>query len=200
MLVRVLIVVGYRRGTLRRSPGATLAVAVLSALVLSGCEPGMPAGPARGRIDEERGSYAGLSLGVPRTEVLLRLGRPVRYAAAPAVDHGEAGPRYLPSDSTPAAIYADADFSFVARRASAFVIYGRGARTDRGIGIGDPLVRAGERYRATCQPETGGEFGPYSPRCEVRVRRALHLFFGGDPIEVIAVSTEAFGERGEPSR
>ena len=141
-----------------------------------------------GPIDELNGTYAGVGLGSARARVIERFGRPLS-ARPPAVTYSNA-PSSLPSDTGRDAIYADAGFTFVDGRVASFVVYGDRARTRRGVAIGDPLVRAREVYRADCRLEpTRGEAGRISPRCQARVAPGLHLYFGGDPIGVIAVSS-----------
>jgi hypothetical protein len=69
-----------------------------------------------------------------------------------------------------------------------------GAETHAGIGVADPLSAARDRYSgAECgdaprgEPFTGGE-QPIYPWCRVVVGD-VHVFFGGDPIESITLTS-----------
>jgi hypothetical protein len=53
-----------------------------------------------------------------------------------------------PADSPADDVYRDVDFTFVRNRVASMVVYGRGARTRRGVSIGDTLAKAKGVYGA----------------------------------------------------
>jgi hypothetical protein len=155
--------------------------------------------PARGMIDEQVGTYASVTFGMPRSLVIRKLGRPIGRDE----DHGLTylnAPVHLPGDSGELT-YRDVWLSLLHRRVVALAVYGLRARTRRGVAVGDRLAKATRRYRVTCQPaQDVGDRGTFTARCETRLRRDRYLYFGGDPIQVIVLSTEAFQEAGEARR
>jgi hypothetical protein len=174
---------------MRRPHGVGVAI-VLSA-ALSGCGESGHA-RARGRIDEHRGSYAGVALGVTRAEVRRRLGRSTLRRAPADLSNGT-GPWYLPSYRGPDEIYGDADISFLYGRVSSVEVYGRGTRTTAGVKLGDPLRQVSRLYRAACHSQRDlGEEGTQAPWCQVRSGRRVFLFFGGDPVQQMALSIVPF--------
>ncbi len=148
-------------------------------------------------VDGSAGHVGPVQLGGTLAEVLARLGPPVEdsrgggFAPAgklPSDVEADGGSISIPGPPVSPEIlrYRHLAVMVVQDRVFAMVTDDAGARTPKGVGVGDPLgtVRASYRKAATCIPESsGGEFR--SPaHCAVAVP-AGHLSFGGDPIKSI---------------
>jgi hypothetical protein len=163
--------------------------------------------PARfAAIDETRGSYGGVAIGDGRRRVFDFFGRrqPVGEdeSALPegAPEDGVAGPPSIPI--TGAYCYVDVCFWFEEPGRGigdegapgigpieGFEITSPGARTLRGIQVGDDLDDAERAYpRLRCDDFKPGESWIEVSYCYGSVGRDRYIWFGGDPIEVIAVS------------
>jgi hypothetical protein len=75
----------------------------------------------------------------------------------------------------------------------AFVVTEEGARTKRGVGIGDPLGRARQVYSAGCGEQPYGEalFGAATPTlrwCRATIDDGLRIWFGRDPIRSLTLA------------
>lgn len=152
-------------------------------------------GNARGQIQEVLGRYDGVWLGQPRSLALRRLGRTARSDDDPYADQANE-PESLPADQPGVAVYRDVQLTFVRHRVASITVYGRGARTSRGVEIGDSLDRVRARYARTaprlrCLPPEEGHAYQLTSRCLMKLGRHF-LFFGGDPIAVIALSVAPF--------
>lgn len=194
------------------SPRCGLALLPLALLVGAGCSgsgsDGAKPRPARGTINETDGAYAGVRLGDPKAAALRQLGPPARpqprhEGTGPNPYAGEDGPEFVPAGINPdipgataadVVVYRDVEVAFDKRRVTAMLVYGRGARTLRGVTLGDSLVSARGRYPpqgTTCRPSASGHGWRISEHCEVSLGR-ICVYFGGDPITIIAISTETF--------
>jgi hypothetical protein len=170
-----------------------LALTVAGLAVLAGCgRQGLPTpGVAHGRVDELHGVYRGVRMGVTRRRAVTdRLGDPLHRSDSPYLDAVNAAP-FLPSDSALDTAYTDVDFTYVNDHVSSISVYGRGARTVLGVQVGEPLSSVRRTYRRVrCLARRGG-MNPEDPGCEVTAGRRRFLYFSGDPISVITLSTHA---------
>ena len=180
-----------------------LSLALLVVLVAgvgwgAGCggqEDSIDGGPARGGVDELHRSYAGVRLGDRRSMLRQRLGAPVWTKDEDTPMTYGLAPNTMVADTPLTYAYRDAEFNFVRRRVAGILVYGDGAKTRAGVGIGDSLGKARAAYgkRLRCDDESdGGEYGPIAARCSKPLGRDAYLFFSGDPIEVIVVSRRPF--------
>jgi hypothetical protein len=174
-----------------RLPLLALTLAGLAAL--GGCgSQGLPTpGVAQGRVDELHGVYRGVQLGVTRRRALTDLlGDPLHRSDSPYLDAVNAAP-FLPSDSALDTAYTDANFTYVNDHVSSISVYGQGARTVLGVQLGDPLATVRRTYlRVRCLARRAGT-DPEDPGCEVSAGPHRFLYFSGDPISVITMSTHA---------
>jgi hypothetical protein len=168
-----------------------LALAGLGALGGCGSSQGRPTpGVAQGRVDEVHGAYRGVHLGVSRRRAVTDLlGDPLHRSDSPYLDAVNAAP-YLPADSALDTAYTDVDFTYVNDYVSSISVYGQGARTVLGVRLGDPLASVRSTYRnVRCLPRRAGA-NPEDPGCEVAAGPRRFLYFSGDPISVITMSTQ----------
>lgn len=200
--------------TCRVGVGAVLVAGCDAVTIASAPDPGI----ARGGVEERLGRYDGVRLGQPKLVALRRLGPAPGATPPPAggvrvyADQADQ-PEILPADGYPpgpptldkpkdradAALYPDVLLTFADARVASITVYGEGARTARGVEVGDSLDMVRERYRDAagglrCAPPEDGHGYRLSSRCMMRLGRHF-LFFGGDPVKVIALSTIPF-ERG----
>jgi hypothetical protein len=63
------------------------------------------------------------------------------------------------------------------------------AATQKSVGIGDPLSHAPAAYpNLRCTEERdSGEYGPFPAHCSGKLAANRYIWFGGDPIRVIAL-------------
>lgn len=146
-------------------------------------------GRAVGTLDERRGEYRGIRLGMRSETVAVLLG-----AALPRHDNPYVDPRtlppFLPADTPADFVYPDVAMTFVHDRVASMTVFGQGAATDRGVSIGSPLRAVVRTYGSgvRCLPGRSGN-DPEDPGCQVALRSGRYLYFGGDPIALIALST-----------
>jgi hypothetical protein len=148
---------------------------------------------ARGAIKEIVGEYAGIRLGDSRQRVLSRFGKQPKNAPdSSEFDH----PYFIPSGvgtidyGDVSVLFGEADQQRARTvnpgRVSDLAIYGRGARTKRGVGIGDSLGRVKSAYPdVRCIPYTSLEHDSRGPSCSTRLAPRRYIYFGGDPITEI---------------
>lgn len=91
--------------------------------------------------------------------------------------------------------YSGISFTFYGNgRIASFVAYGDGARTSRGVEVGDPLDRARSTYGGACKPEIETESDVIVAQCWKRLGPGRHIAFaafdGSDKIGSIAVSAD----------
>jgi hypothetical protein len=158
-----------------------------------------------GEIDEVAGTYRGVAIGDPPSVI-----RRVFGAQRPAGEYESFGPFRYPEggyDGPWVLQFGDYDpfgptlrsydvvFVFKGRHGlGAFVVVEPGTVTARGVRIGDALETAGEAYPelecGTVNENT--EYVKY-PACEGKLGLSRFIWFGGDPIKSITVSTHSFG-------
>jgi hypothetical protein len=152
-------------------------------------------------IDESAGRYRGVALGAMPDELTDVFGakKPAgeNEPLLPAnvdVDDEDDGPSVIPYGSlgpakTAAYRYKDVVFAFVAGRLRWLETIDPGAVTQRGVGIGDDLKTVEGRYpEATCGKAGGGDYYEY-PACVLKLRPNRFIWFGGDPIRSITLSS-----------
>ncbi len=148
-------------------------------------------GQARGVISGVTGSYAGLPLGATIAQLHARFGAPLATNDNPYYTPAQAPP-LLPADNYFDWVYPDVGVTFIGARVASLTVYGLGAATGRGVGIGDPLSSVRPAYPdAGCQPARAG-VNPEAPGCEAVGGRGVYLYFSGDPIKLIALSAYPF--------
>lgn len=156
-------------------------------------------------IDERAGTVSGVGLGDRPAIVLKRVGPPVAYGDSDPVlplqapDGIHLGPeagseRYAVKAPGAPALRYDHVFYLVcapeqrcAGRVGQIIVTGPGARTTRGIAIGERLAEARARYALKCEdpdPSTS-EFSGLGPYCSGVVGQGTEIFFIGDPIDRI---------------
>lgn len=162
-------------------------VAACGALAACGAAATSTPGQSRGTIAAASGGYAGAYLGMTIAALERRLGRPLHTNDNSYYTPAQAPP-LLPSDNYRDWVYPDVGVTFVNGRVASLTVYGLGAATGRGVGIGDPLSSVRAAYPAArCQPARGGA-NPVAPGCEVVAGRGVYMYFGDDPIKLIALS------------
>jgi hypothetical protein len=126
--------------------------------------------------------------------------KPVLKAHLGVPLHTNDNPYYVPSQAPPLLpadnyhdwVYPDVGVTFVGRRVASLTVYGLGAATGRGVGIGDSLSAVRQAYPgARCQGARGG-VNPQAPGCEVTAGRGVYLYFADSPIKLIALSAYPF--------
>lgn len=160
-----------------------------------------------GRIDELAGTYRGVGIGdrpsrirralgpgghwgphdpiVPLDADFLRLGNGADFSFDTL--------RIVPSDRR-ALRYRDAFFYpcgprlHCPGRVGGFEVTGPGARTNRGVRIGEPLAAARRRYRLRCTMGDPKSDPSTFPSCTGRVAARRYIFFDNDPIDSIALA------------
>ncbi len=175
-----------------RVPSARVGcLALCVALAACGSSSTPTPGQARGVISGATGSYAGLPLGATIAQLHARFGAPLPTNDNPYYTPAQAPP-LLAADSYLDWVYRDVGVTFIAGRVASLTVYGLGAATGRGVGIGDPLSGVRPAYPgARCQPARGG-VNPEAPGCQVAAGRGVYLYFSGDPIKLIALSSYPF--------
>jgi hypothetical protein len=163
-------------------------LAVCGVLAACGSSQTRTPGQARGAVDATTGSYAGATLGMTIPALQARLGDPMHTNDNPFYAPSQAPP-LLAADNYHDWVYPDVGVTFVAGRVASLTVYGLGAATGRGTGIGDPLSDVRQAYPgARCQPARGG-VNPQSPGCAVTAGRDVYLYFSGSPIKLIGLSS-----------
>ena len=146
-------------------------------------------GRAVGTIEERLGAYRGIHLGMRSETVTVLLGAPLPRHDNPYVDPHSLPP-FLPADTPADFIYPDVALTFLHDRVASMSVFGEGAATSKGISIGFPLASVARTYgaRVRCRPRRGGT-NPEAPGCQVAIRPGRYVYFGGDPISLIVLST-----------
>jgi hypothetical protein len=166
-------------------------VAVCVSLAACGSSSTSTPGQARGVISGAAGTYASLPLGATIAQLRARFGAPLPTNGNPYYTPAQAPP-LLPADSYFDWVYPDVGVTFIAGRVATMTVYGLGASTGRGVGIGDPLSSVRQAYGgASCQGARGGP-NPEAPGCQVAAGRNAWLWFSDDPIKLIALSSYRF--------
>jgi len=161
----------------------------LIALAVSGCGDG--AKPTF--VNTLRGTYRGVGIGDTTAAVQRIFGHEVLSGHAESiaprkddfVDIG--GPTVVAGGCGTALRYAHVTFLVCGGHVNGFIVAQRGARTERGVAIGDDTDRARARYpRLTCgqAPFEGGSY----PYCGGRIAKHRWLWFGRNPVRSITVA------------
>jgi hypothetical protein len=191
---------------------------VILAIGLGACGSGVlgvgASGAASGErvtINDAHPGYRGIYLGTPMSEVLRRFGKPPPnkspYTGPVGEDPDELGlpaigpdpPRRppirgnLPRNDIHDLRYRSVVFSVSTTPAGTyyFAVSAPGARTSRGVGIGDSLSKARGAYRGAlhCDIANQGSEYPSFPYCGARLAPHVYLYFGQDPIRSIAFAS-----------
>lgn len=184
------------------------AVVVTPAVLLAGC--GSPAAPVV--VDERSGEVDEIGLGDSATRIRKVVGRRVPldpgarlYPSGYGFAEVSLGlPRGLPATGGIAGMRLDDRSFLVVPRVGAIATYvwARSARTRRGVGVGDDLALARQRYpgmRCYTANEAEAESGGW-PFCVAKVGN-FRLGFGEDPIQSITMeAVDARAMRGRRSR
>jgi hypothetical protein len=155
-----------------------------------------------GRINELAGTYRGVGIRDSMQTVRRVFGeqRPMNPLGEPMTPlvtsdnpyHGPKAMGFGPKDAFgPTLRYGHVVFVFKGRRGvGAFEVTEPRAQTLRGVAIGDPLESAKLAYPSfRCgDPNERSEHESYAA-CTGRVANSRHLWFGGDPITTITLST-----------
>ncbi len=167
-------------------------VAACGALAACGAAATSTPGQSRGTIAAASGGYAGAYLGMTIAALERRLGRPLHTNDNPYYTPAQAPP-LLPSDNYRDWVYPDVGVTFVNGRVASLTVYGLGAATGRGVGIGDPAVqRARGLSRGALPTRRAAAPTPWRPGCQVNAGRGVYMYFGDDPIKLIALSAYPF--------
>jgi len=143
-------------------------------------------------VEELTATYHGVRLGTPLARVAGLLGPPLHRHDSPYLQPRDAPP-FVPEDNPGEYVYPDADVTFVAARVSSITVYGRGAITRLGVRLGGALAQVPTTYAASgvrCLGPRGGS-QPLDAGCQVTLAPDRFLYFGGDPIRSIALSSRA---------
>jgi hypothetical protein len=184
----------------RSSPVTGAALSAL--LVASGCGSTQAGGdsPATARIDEHAGTYRGVGLGDSVQRVKQVMGSPARF-------HGNLSPvgHDYYKDGAPVAVqkprsrhdsalrYRNVSFEVADGRVYGVEVVDPGARTRRGIRIGQPLEEA-RRLQPGLRCDTalaGSEF-PAFPYCAGKVAPGVYMWVGQDPVASITLAHKPF--------
>jgi hypothetical protein len=183
---------------------ALLPLAVLGAGCASMSHAGGTTGPRQRSIDELAGSYKGVALGDPQREAIRVFGPPVdtdNPAYPIGISYSDGGPT---SQKNPPGYHGKPDLlrydevSFLSTPTPAgihsIVIADPRAATQRGVGIGDPLSRAKHAYPTLRCFKAENTFESPSPaHCSGKLADGRYIWFGNDPIRIIALSPTSMG-------
>jgi len=129
-------------------------------------------------VEEGRGSRAAERL-MPR-----QLSLP---SARPAAD------QVPPFDRERELVYRDVTVLTRRDRVRGFFIYRGHVRTEGKVGLGDRLSLVRDAYpQLDCAPADYEEYGTVK-KCDGKVGRRRHVWFGGDPVDVIYVQNSPIG-------
>jgi hypothetical protein len=190
---------------MRRNACVLVIVAALTAGAgCAGTGGGGSAGPRQRSIDELAGSYKGVALGDPRSAAIHAFGQPVstRDPASPiGIGFSDGGPisqKNPPGYTRRPDLLRYHDVSVLSTPAGgihSIVISDPRAATKEGVGIGDALAKAGRVYPTLhcvkARTMSEGELAP--AYCAGRITTDRYIWFGNDPIRVIALSPTAMG-------
>jgi hypothetical protein len=178
--------------------------AVAAGAGCAGIGGGQTAGPRQHSIDELAGRYRGVALGDPRSAAIHVFGQPVstKDPASPiGIDFSDGGPI---SQKNPPGYTRRPDLlrydgvsvlSTPPAGIHSIVISDPGAATTKGVGIGDALAKARRLYPTLhcAKARTTSDGEPAPAYCAGRLARDRYIWFGNDPIRVIALSPTSMG-------
>jgi len=183
-----------------------LGAAASAVVALSGCGGGDGGPGAPHRVDELAGSYRGVGFGDPASDAVEVLGPPAERdgSKTPAAPIGSDFSTGVPliQRNPPAYVrkprllrYEGASFLyFPSVGIFSVVVDDAAAVTRRGVHVGDPLDRARDAYPGvSCvRARTSGE-AQHPEWCTGQVAPHRYVWFGGDPISVIALGETRMG-------
>lgn len=154
-----------------------------------------------GVIDEEAGSYRGVSLGDRAAAVTRQLGEPVRRGpdevALPGVltgsvwagrDYGTCGSR----KSLDVLAYREVVFSIANGRVCTFTVAGGGWSTTGGVSAGDSIDDIRDRIPGiACNESTNDDPFYVQWGCETYAESGNRIHFGADPVTTVDVAPPA---------
>ena len=181
---------------------SVILAAVAIAAGCAGIGGGASAGPRERSIDELAGSYKGVALGDPRSAALHALGGPAGSGNPGHPSNADGWPILLKNppgyrEKPELANYDGVTFLSTPTPAGihGIVISDPRAATRKGVGIGDPLSKARRAYPtlhcAGARTMSEGETAP--AYCAGRLAKDRYIWFGNDPIRVIALSGTSMG-------
>jgi hypothetical protein len=147
-------------------------------------------------IDERTGAYRGVRFGTSERDVIRALGKPDRGPGfAPAGENpSQVGvPESIPAVGPGGLLkYKGVGFLGTPRGGVyAFIVTQAGARTRRGVSIGDGMDVARSKYHLECSEVAGGESlldgQEFYPSCSARLGHGIRIWFGRDPIRSITL-------------
>lgn len=162
-----------------------------------------------GTIDERRGAYLGVAVGDDRDRIAQALGGASPLPPGVPLRHGIRAPSF---GRDPRTTVAFDGFSYLLNgdRVAAILVSVPGARTGRGVRVGDPLTAVRKRYpRARCADGKVDEDGSATtglyaaqgplglePFCAVDLGPCLGMEIAGRTVHTIAVFAPPADERG----
>jgi hypothetical protein len=161
-----------------------------------------PAGPRQRSIDELAGSYKHVALGDPRNAAIHAFGQPAGTGNPAHPSNADGWPISL---KNPPGYLEKPDFenydgvTFLSTPTPAgihsIVISDPRAATTKGVGIGDALAKARHLYPTLhCAKARTMSEGDVAPAyCAGRLAKNRYIWFGNDPIRVIALSPTSMG-------
>jgi hypothetical protein len=181
---------------------ACLATAVLAGL--AGCgqedEPSSPSSERGLVVSTQSGSVAGVTLGDSGRVVERVFGPPLDREGYMPIDEPFTGPQSIaaPVGGGGSEPYRYREFAFLVSPGAgvySLMTTRSGARTERGVAIGDELSAVQDAYPdADCGKYDYGEGARGYAWCRVRVGRN-EVFFGGDPVASLTVTGRATARR-----
>jgi hypothetical protein len=159
-------------------------------------------------LDEQHGSFRGISLGMPERRVIARFGPDEGDPAGPIGPLGDdrfetgspgtfASSPTGPSPTDRTAFLRYRGMSFATNDRAVYVIMSSlpGTRTSKGVGVGDDLDAARRAYpQLRCEEGTDAHGVPVFPYCRARLGEHRYLYFGADPIGTVAIAqVELYG-------
>jgi hypothetical protein len=187
---------------MNRSSSATGA-ALSALLVVSGCGSTQAGGdsPATARIDERAGTYRGVGVGDSTRRVEQVMGQPAPFHgnyAPVGHDYYEDGAPVAVQEPRPprhetALRYRTVSFHVADGRVYGVEVVDPGARTKRGVRIGQPLKDARRLQPALrCDTALAGSEFPSFPYCAGKVAPGIYMWVGQDPVASITLAHKPF--------
>jgi hypothetical protein len=177
-----------------------------AALLLAGALPLLWAGYRQVRPLDEHGAgvvgagYRGVAVGSSRAGAVAALGPPPRPEGASVAPLGDdfddiGGPPFIatPGSSHEALRYRDISVLLSDGRVHGLVLTDPEAETDEGVGVGDNLELAEDRYPSLdCGIAEADDYRTF-PYCGGRIGARRWIWFGQDPIRSIILTSSELG-------